>query len=100
MVFASIPCPRCGLAGQLEFHYCQRSKKVYLLCDECQSIWLNPQRMDEEEIDPPWYDIDTFGRTDSPSEVFITEVGCSYKESREATVAEIIQYGWGEYIRK
>lgn len=99
MIYAHLPCPRDGLAGQLEFHYCPRSKKVFLICDECLSIWLDPQNMDRRQIDPPYLDVETLGWPESPGDVFINDIGCSYNDTREATEEEIIQFGWVEYIR-
>jgi hypothetical protein len=97
MVYANIICPREGPFGQLQFFYCPISKKIFLMCDECSSIWLDPLILNIQ-IDFPYAENPKISQ--SPSEVFIRELGCCLAETREATKEEIIQYGWADYIRE
>ncbi len=98
MLYANIPCPRDGLYGQLQFHYCPESEKVFLICDECLSLWFDIEDLDNQ-LDYPYMDHDN---PLWPSHIYhfpIQELGCYLSQTREATEEEIVMYGWGKYIR-
>lgn len=79
-------CPIC-LDGQVGFRKCQNDPTLILMCDECDSVWLDPEEINSETVIYP-----------ASPDFLIPELKCSTINSRWATDAEIENMGWTEYI--
>lgn len=86
MFFVHDACPICE-HGAVGFLICTDTDDVILMCEECDSVWLDPITIIAEAA--------IF--TESPDFV-VPGVGCSLLGSRWATRQEIEQRGWVNYI--
>lgn len=43
-------CPCCGNKGQIELITCDNCKNIIAVCDEMQTVFLNPLKIDLENI--------------------------------------------------
>ena len=82
-------CPICG-TGSVGFRRCSRSEAVVLMCDECESIWLDPEEIDRDHVH----------YVSAPGFAVEALQDCSVKapESRWATESEIAQQGRAAHI--
>lgn len=80
-------CPFCE-QGARRFYKCSDNKTLVLLCDECDSIWLDPTKTDEQEA--------IFA---SAPDYKIPGLQCAlFGEAADwATESEIHAYGWGGF---
>lgn len=96
MIIANIECPFDGPYGEIYFRICPNNNLVFLMCNECDLIFLTPKNLKlgiEVKI-PRNLDFDT------PNfDQFIPDIGSSLNETREATLEEINEYGWKKYIK-
>jgi hypothetical protein len=79
-------CPFCG-QGAIGFLHCIDTLDVILLCDECDSAWLDPATITAQEA-----------RFPDPPDFLVPGVQCSLYRTRWATRQEIVQRGWERYI--
>ncbi|MCC6605293.1 MAG: hypothetical protein IT327_18945, partial [Anaerolineae bacterium] len=81
-------CPVC-LYGSVGFWRCADGKTLILLCDECDSMWLNPQKVETENL------LASTARNN-----FIPEVNCFLlgDQAGSATIEDIKKQGWLNYI--
>jgi hypothetical protein len=88
MFYINNACLICHY-GQIGFRLCSDHKNVVLMCDECDTVWLDPKKVDTEHALYP-----------SPPEFIIPILRCSIKspEARWATRQEIARQGWEGYI--
>lgn len=42
-------CPICG-AGSIGFWRCADTRTLVLMCDECDSLWLNPEKINARDV--------------------------------------------------
>lgn len=85
--FPNLFCAFCEQYGHLLFLYCEDKDVVILRCDECQTIWLDPEAIHEHNF----ILIKRSGQ-------IIPEVGCSIQNSHWATREEVAALGWDKYI--
>lgn len=82
-------CPFCRY-GTIVFGKCSDNKTIVLICEECESIWLDPQKVGIEymlDAPPPGY--------------YVATLECcsiALPPARWATEEEILERGWGKYI--
>lgn len=80
-------CPIC-LQGQIGFRKCRDSEDIVLMCDECDSIWLEPNAVRAENViyvEPPHF--------------IVPMSNCSILNSQWANRDEVYMKGWENYIR-
>lgn len=79
IVMKSCPVCRYGMVG---FRVCEDSSVLFVMCDECDSVWL---------------DLDAIGADTamgtSPPEFYIGDTGCSIVNSRWATREVVESFG-------
>lgn len=78
-------CPICA-QGQIGFRKCANSPQIVLMCDECDSVWLDPDSVTANNViylESPNFEI--------PLQ------NCSMINSRWATRDEVCQRGWEKY---
>lgn len=92
MIYSNINCPFEGSYGQMYFQICPKSGKIFLICAECERIFNSPNDLEIE------YPVDNLLGTRNFVET-IPELGCSIDETRVATQKEVVNYGWGKYIK-
>ncbi len=82
-------CPFCN-QGTVGFHLASDQKTMVMLCDECDAVWLDPERMELNALIWP----------DRGAAYFVSEISLSLAHplARWATRAEVEQYGWGQLI--
>jgi len=88
MFYIEGACPICG-TGTRGFRLCSDNASVVVMCDECEAIWLDAQRVDASDVvyaDPPDYVLP--GR----------KCSIAASSSRWATRAEIEATGWGNLV--
>lgn len=78
-------CPICQ-QGKVGFRKCANSTSIVLMCDECDSIWLEPNLV---EVDNVIYL--------EPPDFVIPSLNCSLLNSRWASREEVNRKGWGKY---
>jgi len=79
-------CPIC-VNGIVGFRVCTDQDVMFIMCDECDTVWLRPDTMSSIEalyLKPPDYRIPTSD--------------CSLFTSRWATREEIERHGWERFI--
>ena len=81
-------CPICRY-GVVGFRKCSDNSTIVLMCDECDSIWLDPQRVDDNTV-----------LYSSPPEYLVPTLECSIKspQSKWATQEEVAEKGWANNI--
>lgn len=79
-------CPICteGLVG---FLLCPDNETLVLACDECDTVWLDPQEVNASQALYP-----------SPPDFRVPNLDCSLRQSRWATREEVTRRGWDVYI--
>lgn len=87
MPYVTESCPIC-LTGDIRFQLFSDHYSVVLMCDECDSVWLNPQGLNSTHVAYP-----------QPPE-FVVAPHCSIASprSRWATREEVAEAGWSGYI--
>ena len=86
MLFLETTCPICG-TGARGFRLCDDQSTVVVMCDECDSLWLDAGRLDQLDVvyaEPP--------------EFRVPGLSCSIAKSRWATRAEVESAGWGDLV--
>ncbi len=68
------------------FLICSRNRKIFVKCDECMSVLIDPQKISYGDLIDP-----------DPKTYFVKEMECSLNESRLATQAEIMDSAWARY---
>jgi hypothetical protein len=87
MFFFAVECPVCG-AGTRGFRLCSDKKTIVVMCDECDSVWLDPSHVTASKVIHP----------DSATGL-ISSLKCGIgMGSRWATREEIERAGWGDLI--
>lgn len=88
MQYLAATCPICG-DGVIGFRRCSDGQTLVLLCDECDTVWLDPQQIDAEHALYP-----------TEPDFIVPTLDCSISApaSRWATRAEVELRGWGQYI--
>ena len=87
MVFLSVECPICG-AGTQGFRLCCDKKTIVVMCDECDSVWLDASHVTASEAVYP-----------DSARLLIPNLKCGVgMGSRWATREEIERTGWGHLI--
>lgn len=81
-------CPIC-CEGTIGFVLCSDQKTMVLVCDECESTWLDPSNVSPIQVLYP-----------KAPDFKVPGLECSIKapDARWATREEIMQKGWGHYI--
>lgn len=87
MYYLKKNCPICG-DGILGFLRCSDGKKVVIMCDECNSVWLAPDEVQEQN--PIYPEAPEFLLPDS-------KLSVSGGESGWASFEEIESAGMGNY---
>lgn len=88
MFYIDSTCPICG-TGTRGFRLCSDEASIVIMCDECEAIWLDVERVEASNAvyaEPPEYQLP--GRS------------CSIAKprSRWATRPEIDASGWGHLV--
>jgi hypothetical protein len=55
MLIVRVGCPIC-INGLIGIRRCSDGKSLVLMCDECESVWLDPKHISAEEsvdVQPP-----------------------------------------------
>lgn len=79
-------CPICQ-HGQIGFRKCADSEYIVLMCDECDSIWLEPNTVRSDNViytEPPHF--------------IVPMLDCSILNSTWASRDDIYKKGWKNYI--
>jgi hypothetical protein len=88
MLYTSSECPICG-TGARGFRLCSDRRTVVVMCDECDSVWIDAMRLEPSEVVYP-----------RPPD-FVPD-GLTYSiaspESRWATRSEVQLAGWEDLI--
>ena len=80
-------CAFCDGWGVLLFLYCEDKDVVILMCDECDTVWLDPEAIHEHNcIHINWPD------------QYVPEADCSIRHTHWATREELAALGWDKYI--
>jgi hypothetical protein len=89
MFYIVANCPVC-LYGSIGFWRCEDGKTIILLCDECDSLWLGPQKINTESL-----------LASTARDNFIPEVNCFLTggQAGPATKEDIKKQGWLNYIK-
>lgn len=88
MLYRQKTCPICRY-GSVGFYICSDSTTLVLLCDECHSVWLDPQEVREDNaLDPAAPDFILPGH----------ECSMQPPHARWATREEVHKQGWSNYI--
>lgn len=82
-------CPICD-AGGLGFRRCSDGETIVLMCDECDSVWLDPRNTDAKKA----------LRSEDSEGGVVTGLKCGVggKLSGWATQEEIRTAGWINYV--
>jgi hypothetical protein len=90
VVIVQDSCPFEGPYGQIGFLLCSDHQTIVLMCDECNRIWLHPERLEADHA--------LFAE---PPDFLVPDFECSIRAplSRWATRAEIELYGWSTFIQ-
>lgn len=86
MFFINLQCPICN-HGSIGFRKCKDSSTLVMVCDECDSVWLDPAKVSSKEA------IYTIA-----PEFIVPNTDCSLIDSRWAERDEIIKVGWAGFI--
>lgn len=88
MIFIETLCPICT-TGTIGFRRCASGDQVVLMCDECDSVWRNPMRINAHEALYP-----------QPPDFVVPALKCSVRPplSIWATREDIIRHQWAQYI--
>jgi hypothetical protein len=63
MLIVRVGCPICA-NGLIGIRRCSDGKSLVLMCDECESVWLDPQHISAEEavdVQPPSFVVAQLG---------------------------------------
>ena len=88
MFYVEGSCPICG-TGTRGFRMCSDKTSIVVMCDECDSIWLDAERLQACNVvyaEPPEY--------------LLPGLACSIAapSSKWATRTEVEACGWGDLI--
>ncbi len=88
MFYINSSCPICDY-GSIGFRKCANSSTVVLLCDECDSVWLDPTDVNPKKVIYP-----------KAPDFIVPGLDCSIlaPHSRWADKDEIIEKGWTKFI--
>jgi Zn-finger nucleic acid-binding protein len=88
MLYIKKNCPICRY-GTVGFRRCSDGETIFLMCDECDSVWLNPQEVDSNHALYP-----------SPPDFLVPTLGCSAMKSLSqwASDEDVTKKGWMSYV--
>jgi len=86
MLFVRDICPICE-HGAVGFVFCADTADMILMCDECDSVWLDPTTTTDQAA-----------QFTEPPDFIVPGLPCSLLRSRWATRQEIAQRGWADHI--
>jgi Zn-finger nucleic acid-binding protein len=87
MLYVKESCPIC-LTGDVGFRLCSDHDNVVLMCDECDSVWLDPRELDSAHVIYP----------QPPDFVVAPHCSVASPRSRWATREEVAEAGWSGYV--
>lgn len=85
--YFSNDCPVCS-SGVLAFRRCTDSEHLVIICDECGSVWTNPENVAEESA------------IQVTRNCFVPGINASVVMGKQgwATQAEIEKLGWSSFV--
>ena len=89
MLYVQIGCPVCR-TGVIGIRRCADGKSLVLMCEECETVWASPDRLDGAnalEAEPPGFTVEQLG------------VAIAGGSAGWATEAEIASKGWSKAVK-